>query len=167
MTTVAGGTSPDLLYNNAGTLGNETTLAASQEPAHTGDMTNSAGSLATAVGHVNGVSYPASPSTNTVPVVTAANITTYEQLPASALAAGASVANLGFTPLNPANNGSDFASVPTALATIEGGAPTVVTATGSAGGDRRRNQYRLEPGDAGGNHLYPARITDRRRGARL
>ena len=131
VTAVAGGTSPDLLYNNAGTLGNEATLAASQEPAHTGDMTNSAGSLATTVGHVDGVSYPASPSTNTVPVVTAANTTTYEQLPASALAAGAAVANLGFTPLNPANNGSDFASVPTALATIEGGAPTVVTATGA------------------------------------
>ena len=130
-TTIASGTTNYLLYNNAGTLGNEATLAAAQEPAHTGDMTNSAGSLTTAVGHVNGVSYPTSPSTNTVPVVTAANTTTYEQLPAAALASGVAVANLGFTPLNPANNGSDFASVPTALATIEGGAPTVVTATGA------------------------------------
>ena len=100
------------------------TLAAAQEPAHTGDMTNSAGSLTTAVGHVNGVSYPTSPSTNTVPVVTAANTMTYEQLPASALAAGAAVANLGFTPLNPANNGSDFASPSTALANL-GGSPQV------------------------------------------
>lgn len=36
------------------------TLAAAQEPAHTGDMTNTAGSLATTVSGVNGVAIPAS-----------------------------------------------------------------------------------------------------------
>lgn len=61
-------------------------LQSSQEPAHTGDMTNSAGSLATTVGKVNGVQYPASPSTNGVPVVTAPNTVAYELVPNSALA---------------------------------------------------------------------------------
>lgn len=38
---------------------------------------------------VNGVSYPASPSTNTVPVVTGSNTTTYEAVPHAAIAATA------------------------------------------------------------------------------
>jgi len=58
------------------------TLQAAQEPAHTGDMTNSAGSLTTVVGAVNGVTYPASPAVHTVPVVTTASTTaTYKALP--------------------------------------------------------------------------------------
>ena len=73
--------------------------------------------------------------TLTAPTLTSPTVTgafTATGLVTSAdLASGAAVANIGFTPLNPANNGSDFASVPTALATIEGGAPTVVTATGA------------------------------------
>ena len=69
------------------------TLQAAQEPAHTGDMTNSAGSLTTTVGHVNGVSYGASPSTNTVAVVTGANATTYEAVPNAALANASTTIN--------------------------------------------------------------------------
>jgi hypothetical protein len=39
-------------------LTTETVLAAAQEPAHTGDMTNAAGSLATTVGKINGGAIP-------------------------------------------------------------------------------------------------------------
>ena len=42
------------------TTGLSGTLQAAQEPAHTGDMTNSAGSLVTSVGRVNGAAIPAS-----------------------------------------------------------------------------------------------------------
>jgi hypothetical protein len=49
-TTVTSGTNTALLYNNAGTLGNFVTLPAANFPAHTGDVTNSAGSLALAIG---------------------------------------------------------------------------------------------------------------------
>lgn len=57
------------------------TLLAAQEPARTGDATNSTGSLAMTVGKVNGVAYAASPSTDTVPVITAANTATYSAVP--------------------------------------------------------------------------------------
>jgi hypothetical protein len=50
-----------------------------------GDATTSGSNLVT-VGKVNGVSYPASPSTNMVPVVTASNTVTYEAVPNAALA---------------------------------------------------------------------------------
>lgn len=50
-----------------------------------GDATTS-GSNAVTVGKVNGVSYGTSPSTNTVPVVTGTNATTYEAVPNAALA---------------------------------------------------------------------------------
>jgi hypothetical protein len=50
-----------------------------------GDATTSGSNLVT-VGKVNGVSYPSSPSTNMVPVVTASNTVTYEAVPNAALA---------------------------------------------------------------------------------
>jgi hypothetical protein len=50
-----------------------------------GDVTTS-GTLAATVGKVNGVAYGASPSTNTVPVVTGTNTVTYEPVPNGALA---------------------------------------------------------------------------------
>lgn len=50
-----------------------------------GDATTS-GTLTVTVGKVNGVTYGASPSTNTVPVVTGANTVTYEAVPNAALA---------------------------------------------------------------------------------
>ena len=59
-----------------------TTLPTAAVPAFTGDMSNSGGSLTTTVGKVNGVSYPASPSTSTVPVVTSSNTITYQNAPA-------------------------------------------------------------------------------------
>jgi hypothetical protein len=48
----------------------------------TGDATApaSSGALTTTVGKVNGVTYPVSPTTNTVPVVTGANTVTYQQV---------------------------------------------------------------------------------------
>lgn len=45
-----------------------------------GDVTTS-GTLVTTTGKVNGVSYAASPSTDTVPVITAANTATYKSVP--------------------------------------------------------------------------------------
>ena len=74
------------VWNSTTTIVADQYLPAGNEPAHTGDMTNSAGSLTTVVGHVNGVTYGASPSTNTVPVVTGANTVTYEAVPNAALA---------------------------------------------------------------------------------
>ena len=56
------------------------TLAAAQEPAHTGDTTNSAGSLAMTTGKVNGVAFSASPSNHTVPIITASNTATYSAI---------------------------------------------------------------------------------------
>jgi hypothetical protein len=70
-----------------------TTLPTAAVPAFTGDMTNSSGSLTTVVGKVNGVSYGASPSTNTVPVVTGTNAVTYEGVPNAALANSATTVN--------------------------------------------------------------------------
>jgi hypothetical protein len=54
----------------------------------TGDTTGgpASGTVATTTGKVNGVTYPASPSTNQVPVVTGANTVTYEAVPNAALA---------------------------------------------------------------------------------
>lgn len=63
-----------------------TTLPTASEPAHTGDATNTAGSLAMTVVKVDGVAYSASPSTNTVPVVTGSNVVTYEAMPLTAVA---------------------------------------------------------------------------------
>ena len=81
-TTIAGGTSPYLLYVNGTTLGNvavgalsiATTqltgaLAAAQEPAHTGDATNTAGSLALTLATVNSGSGSVGSST-AIPVLT-------------------------------------------------------------------------------------------------
>jgi hypothetical protein len=57
----------------------------------TGDVTApaSSGVLITTVGKVNGVTYPASPSTNTVPVVTGANTITYQQVNTAQIASNA------------------------------------------------------------------------------
>jgi hypothetical protein len=56
-------------------------LAASQLPAFTGDTTSPAGSSVNTTVKVNGVAFGTSPSTDTVPVVTAANTATYTGLP--------------------------------------------------------------------------------------
>ena len=54
--TVTAGTTNQLAYyaGNGTTVSGLTTLLAAQEPAHTGDMTNTAGSLATTVGAIGG-----------------------------------------------------------------------------------------------------------------
>lgn len=51
------------------------------EPPVTGDVTQSAGSTVATVAKVNGVSYPASPSTHQIPIVTAANTAIYKTVP--------------------------------------------------------------------------------------
>lgn len=74
------------------------TLQAAQMPILTGDATTAGSSLTTSVVSVHGVTYGATPSTNTVPVVTSSNTVTYEAVPNAALAnsaitiAGASTA---------------------------------------------------------------------------
>jgi hypothetical protein len=52
-------------------------VACSQLPALTGDTTTSAGTCTTTTGSVNGVSYPSSPTTNTVPQVSMTNTVSY------------------------------------------------------------------------------------------
>lgn len=72
-----------------GTLSIDTStyLTGNQTITLSGDTTGSGTTaITTTTGKVNGVSYPASPSTNTVPVVTGANTITYETVPNAALA---------------------------------------------------------------------------------
>ncbi len=62
-------------------------LTANQTITLSGDTTGSgATAITTTTAKVNGVAYPASPATNTVPVVTGANTVTYEAVPNTALA---------------------------------------------------------------------------------
>lgn len=81
--TLVGKATTDTLTNKSLSTGQLTgVLQAAQEPAHTGDMTNSASSLTTVVGKVNGVTYPTTPAAHTVPVVTTASTTvTYKAVP--------------------------------------------------------------------------------------
>lgn len=74
----------DVRGNNGvfgGTVSAAGGVTASSMPAFTGDATTSAGSTVTTVGKVNGVSYPAAPSTHAVPVTTTANTETYKVVP--------------------------------------------------------------------------------------
>lgn len=58
----------------------------------TGDVTTTGANVSTVV-KVNGVVYPATPSTNTVPVVTSSNTITYEAVPNAALANASTTVN--------------------------------------------------------------------------
>ena len=58
-----------------------TTAFPDMMPALTGDVVSAATSTTTTVAKVNGVSYPAAPSTHSVPVTTAANTETYKVIP--------------------------------------------------------------------------------------
>jgi hypothetical protein len=81
------GTNGQCLINSSGNVGATDCIAGSTSITLTGDASGSGtGSITVTNGKVNGVSYPASPSTNTVPVVTSANTITYEALPNAALA---------------------------------------------------------------------------------
>ena len=80
-------TSNNLIEFYNGTAWTSLAAAGSGITALTGDVTASgSGSVAAAVAKVNGVTYPTSPSTNTVPVVTGANTVTYQAVPNVALA---------------------------------------------------------------------------------
>src|SRR5207248_5587080 len=88
---------------------------------------------------VNGVSYPASPSTNTVPVVTGANTMTYEAIPNTALAnssvtiAGHSV-SLGSSQTLSCADLSDAGSGCTGTTSTGGTVSSVGTGFGLTGG---------------------------------
>ena|SRR5438105_701478 len=102
------GSSGQILYNNAGVPGAKTLSCSDLSDAGSGcagagfgtitlagDASGSGtSSIPVTNAKVNGVSYPASPSTNTVPVVTGANTMTYEAIPNTALA-NSSVTLLG------------------------------------------------------------------------
>lgn len=95
----SGGTTPNLTITQSGS-GSNGYLSSSdwntfnnKQPAGNyitaliGDVSASGpGSVSSTVNKVNGVTYPASPSTNTVPVVTGVNTITYEAVPNAALA---------------------------------------------------------------------------------
>lgn len=76
--------SAQLFVGSAGGVATATTL--------TGDAAITNAGVST-VAHVNGVAYPTSPGTNTVPVATASNTITYEVVPS--LAGGTGVSNAG------------------------------------------------------------------------
>jgi hypothetical protein len=82
-TFVKDGGAPALIANSGSATDLITgTVPAARMPALTGDTITSSGSVVTTTGKVNGVSYPASPSTDQVPVVTAANTANYKTVPA-------------------------------------------------------------------------------------
>lgn len=73
---------------------NQGYLTGNQTITLSGDTTGSgATAITTTTGKVNGVSYGASPSTNTVPVVTGTNAITYETVPNAALANSSTTVN--------------------------------------------------------------------------
>ena len=110
------------LWNNSGTFylytGSATQSLVTSGTSAGGDVSGTFGSLS--VIDVHGVSYPATPSTNTVPVVTGSNTVTYEAVPNTALANSSVTVNT--------SNGLSGGS-----AVSLGGSVTVagVTATGS------------------------------------
>ena len=68
----------------------------------TGDVTASGtGSVAATVAQVNGVAYPASPPTNTVPVVTSSGVVTYGSVPIAAGGTGQTSKAAAFNALSP------------------------------------------------------------------
>lgn len=99
-----------------------------------GDVSSSANSFVTTVTHVNGVAYAATPSTNTVPVVTAANTVTYEQVPNAAIAnpsitIGATAVALGTSVPNNSVTLPLFAQIPSKAVLGNSGAATGNVAT--------------------------------------
>jgi hypothetical protein len=76
---LAGSASSATLINLASQV--QGILACTHLPALTGDATTSQGSCSTTVVKVDGVAYSASPSTDTVPIITASNTATYSAIP--------------------------------------------------------------------------------------
>ncbi len=75
-----------MFYTDSSSVRHTLAAAGSGLTALSGDVSASgSGSVSATVMRVNGVTYGAGPSTNTVPVVTAANTVTYETLPNAAL----------------------------------------------------------------------------------
>jgi hypothetical protein len=103
-------------------VGNGSNISTAVTP--TGDMTISS-TGATTVGSVDGVSYPTSPSTNTVPVVTSSNTVTYEAVPVGAGGTGQSSVLTA--------DGVVYASSTTAMATTAAGTSGQVLTSNGAG----------------------------------
>lgn len=101
-----------------------------QEPARTGDVTAPAGSCANTAVKVNGVAFAASPSTDTTPVVTAANNSVWTALPNCSVLAYTTA-----THLFSCGTGGQYVSVlqnnATATITVTIASPGVVTWTAS------------------------------------
>lgn len=147
------GSSGQILYNNAGAPGAKTLQCSDLSDAGSGCVGAGAGTItlsgdASGSGtstitvtnaKVNGVSYPSSPSTNTVPVVTAANTITYEAVPNTALAnssvtiAGHAVA-LGASQTLSCADLSDAGSGCTGTTSSGGTVSSVATGFGLTGG---------------------------------
>jgi hypothetical protein len=82
---------------------------------------------------LNGVTFGTSPATNTVPVVTSSNTTTYETLPIAAGGTGQTTASTAFNALSPLTTEGDLHYYHTATNTrlAIGGANTFLTSNGS------------------------------------
>jgi len=86
------------------------------------------------VAKVNGVAYPASPSTTTVPVVTGTNAVTYEDVPVNAGGTGLSSGTSGGVPYFSSTTAMQSSGLLTANALVlGGGAGSAPTALGSLG----------------------------------
>ena len=70
-----------LLYDSSGSLGLQSVLPTAAEPAHTGDVTNTAGSLTTIVGKINGTTVPTNSASDQTLITTAAATGSWASLP--------------------------------------------------------------------------------------
>ena len=150
-------TSGQLVTGNAG--------SAIQVGNLSGDVTTSGGTV-TVVGKVNGVAYPASPSTNQVPVITGANTITYEAVPNAALANSSVTLNGQAVSLGSSGNVNSGATAHSvALNQSAGSAITGVTLgahqtlVGAASADPGAKTI-PDCQDSSGNHLNYTQTTD-------
>lgn len=143
------GTSP-IAIASTGAISCSTCLTGNQTITLSGDTTGSgATAITTTTGKVNGVSYGSSPGTNTVPVVTATNATTYEALPLAAMASQSANTVVG--------NGTGSSAAPTALAVPScSGSTNALTWTSGTGFGCNTISSSGSPGGSSGDAQYNA-----------
>lgn len=147
---VPGGASGNIQYNNGGSFGglsniqvttriqNFTDVLSGAVPASGGGSTKflRADGAFSGVNAINGVSYPASPTTNRVPVVTAPNTVTYEVVPVVAggtgVAAGTDGGILGFTTSTSLTSSSLLVNHAIMVGGGVGATPGTIASTGTA-----------------------------------